>query len=207
MAESEERAKRAHRHEAHDWHTPGYVDEWIAHDLEREDRRRPLLARMMAAAPFPHDAKLRVLDVGCGYGAVTDAVLGAFPNASITLQDFSPVMLDRARKHLAGRAGPIAYVQGDLTDDRWNERVGGPFDLAVSGIAIHNLRDMKAIAAVYRAIHGLLVPGGCFLDSDHFAHAGGTDAHLTALKAAGFDSAEAIYEEGSTGIVRAVRKG
>jgi hypothetical protein len=114
-------------------------------------------------------------------------------------------MLDRARKHLTGRAGPIAYVQGDLTDERWTERVGGPFDLAVSAIAIHNLRDMKAIATVYRAIHGLLVPGGCFLDSDHFARVGGTDAHLAALKGAGFDSVELIYEEASTGIARALR--
>lgn len=206
MTEAQNRAGRAHRHQPHDWHSPDYVDEWIARDVEREIRRRPLLARMMAAAPFPRDAKLRVLDVGGGYGAVTDEVLRAFPNARITLQDFSPVMLDRARKHFARRSDAVTYVQGDLTDQSWSERVGGPFDLAVSGIAIHNLRDLKAITAVYRAVHALLVPGGCFLNCDHFAHAGGNEAHLKALKAAGFYSAELICDEGSTGITCALRK-
>src|SRR5262249_54011671 len=92
----------------------------------------------------------------------------AFPAARITLQDYSQPMIDCARQRLAGRSGHLSYVLGDLLDPSWPEQVGGPFDLAVSAIALHNLRDPAKIFACYRAlpdllqraIHEPLRPGG-----------------------------------------------
>ena len=68
----------------------------------------------------------------------------------------------------------------------WTRSVGGPFDLAVSGIAIHNLHEMPAIGACYEAVRSLLKPGGCFLDYDHFDRVGGVALHQHMLKVAGF---------------------
>lgn len=194
-----------HADDEHDWHSASYVDEWIAKDLEREDRRRPILAKMMALAPFKSDEAIRILDVAGGYGAVSEAALEAFPKAKLTIHDYSGVMLERARKHFAGGPGPIAYMQGDLTDPSWTQRVGGPFDLIVSGIAIHNLDDLKLIANCYRAIHGLLVPGGVFLNCDHFGRAGGIEAHLDALKNVGFVKVSCSWQERHNGISTATR--
>jgi SAM-dependent methyltransferase len=195
-----------HREDDHDWHSASYVDEWIAKDRTRDEKRKPMLAKMMAMAPYKADAAIRILDVAGGYGAVSEAALKAFPNAKVTLQDYSQVMLDRAREHFKGKAATIAYAQGDLTDANWVKAVGGPFDLVVSGIAIHNLEDMKLIADCYRAIHGLLAPGGVFLNCDHFGRADGIDANLAALKKAGFEDVSCPWNERMTGISTATRK-
>jgi ubiquinone/menaquinone biosynthesis C-methylase UbiE len=195
-----------HRDGDHDWHSTQYVDEWIAKDATRDEKRKPMLAKMMAMAPFKADAAIRILDVAGGYGAVSEAALKVFPKARVTIQDYSDVMLERAREHFRGKPGPIAYVQGDLTDPNWVKSVGGPFDIAVSGIAIHNLEDMKLIADCYRAIHGLLVPGGVFLNCDHFGRAEGVEANLDALKKAGFEKVACPWQERMTGISTATRK-
>ena len=71
----------------HDWHSDQYVADWIVHDTARDPERRPRLQEMLAAAPFARDAEFEVLDVGAGYGAVTEEVLEAFPRARITLQE------------------------------------------------------------------------------------------------------------------------
>jgi len=178
----------------HDWHSAEYVAEWIARDVTRDDERRPLLARMLALAPFPTDAALEVLDVGAGYGLVTEEVCRRFPHARVTLQDYSAPMFEQARARLTAHAAKIRYVLADLTDPAWSSRVGGPFDLVVSGLAIHNLRAPAAMSAVYRAIHGVLKPGGLFLDYDLAGLApGGIDAHLQWLEQAGFRHCEAPW--------------
>ena len=69
----------------------------------------------------------------------------------------------------------MRYVIADLCDPAWVDHVAGPFDLIVSAIAIHNLRDLGQIAACYRAIAGLAKPGGVFLDYDLFDRIGGLE--------------------------------
>src|SRR5271165_1156139 len=134
----------------HDWHSRSYVEEWITRDLSREEERRLRLRQMLAAAPFAPEADIAVLDVGGGYGVVTEEVLRDFPRAIVTLQDYSAPMLDQARQRLAADAARVKYALADLRDPAWTTAVGGPFDLAVSAIAIHNLRDLDEIAASYR---------------------------------------------------------
>ena len=64
-------------------------------------------------------------------------------------------------------------------------RVGGPFDLIVSAIAIHNLRDRNAIADCYRGIARLLKPGAVFLDYDLFEQSGGIETNIGWMRDAG----------------------
>lgn len=187
----------------HDWHSAEYVEQWIAKDLGRVDERRPLLAKMLSFAPFPAAATPRVLDIGAGYGAVTDAVLTAYPGATVTLQDYSEEMLDQARRHLSAGSDRLTYVLADLFDPAWKNAAGGPFDLVVSGIALHNLDDLGKITECYRAIRGLLAAGGCFLDCDHFIHIGGVAANMDALRQAGFATAECLWQNEKTAILKA----
>jgi ubiquinone/menaquinone biosynthesis C-methylase UbiE len=203
MAETPIVQKAGHAHGRHDWHSDAYVDDWIRHDRERDDERRPRLKRMVALAPFPHDAAFSVLDVGAGSGVVTEELLGAFPNARVTLQDFSDVMLGHARQRFAHRGDQIRYVRCDLTDPSWSDRVGGPFDLAVSAIAIHNLRDLAIMGECYRGIFRVLKPGGWFLDYDRFERAGGLAAHEKLLQAAGFSQVEWAWEQSPVAILAA----
>lgn len=190
------------RHE-HDWHSQDYVTYWMTKDRGREERRRPLLHRMVSAAPFSADAVIRVLDVGGGYGAVSDRILTAFPRANVTVQDFSQVMLDEARDHLAAHGDRVSYVFGDLRDRLWTEQFEQPFDLVVSAIAIHNLADMPTIASCYREIRAILKPGGYFIDCDHFDHVEDFESHIKAFKKAGYGQVESLWYESPTGIIRA----
>lgn len=187
----------------HDWHSDQYVADWIVHDVARDPERRPRLREMLAAAPFPQDATIEVLDVGAGYGAVTEEVLKRFPRARVTLQDYSLPMLDEARRRLAPHAAQLTYVTADLTDPTWPQTVGGPFDLVVSAIALHNLRDLPKIYACYRALHDLLRPEGRFLDYDLFFV--GTEAHVAELRAAGFASVECSWQDPPRAILIAAR--
>lgn len=200
---SERRGAQAQGRDDHDWHSQDYVSFWIAKDRGREEKRRPLLQRMVAAAPFAKDAALRVLDVGGGYGAVSNHVLATFPRAEVTVQDFSPVMLDEAREHLAAHGDRVRYAFGDLRDRLWTQSFDQPFDLAVSAIAIHNLLDMPTIAACYGEIRDILKPGGYFLDCDHFDHVEDIEAHIKAFKKAGYAQVECLWYESPTGIIRA----
>jgi ubiquinone/menaquinone biosynthesis C-methylase UbiE len=187
----------------HDWHSSEYVSEWITRDATRDRERRPLLQQMLSAAPFPREAALEVLDIGAGYGVVSEEVLQAFPAARITLQDYSQPMLDRARQRLADYSKHLRYVLCDLTDPSWPLQVGGPFDLAVSAIAIHNLRDPTKIYACYRAIRDLLKPGGYFLNCDRFVQ--GVQPHVAALRESGFDRVECSWQEPPRAILIAQR--
>jgi ubiquinone/menaquinone biosynthesis C-methylase UbiE len=187
----------------HDWHSSEYVSEWITRDTTRDGERRPLLQQMLSAAPLPRDAALEVLDVGAGYGVVSEEVLQAFPAARITLQDYSQPMLDRARQRLAHHSDRLHYMLCDLTDPSWPRQVGGPFDLAVSAIAIHNLRDPAKIYACYRAIRDLLKPGGYFLNCDRFVQ--GVQPHVAALRESGFDRVECSWQEPPRAILIAQR--
>ena len=180
----------------HDWHSPSYVDWWIGRDRDRDAVRRQRLRNMLTHAPVAKNAEISVLDIGGGYGVVSEEVLSAFPHARITLQDYSEPMLAEARKRLAASAGRVDFVYADLLDPAWTERVGGPFDIAVSAIAIHNLRDVASIASVYRGIAGLLNPGGAFLDYDLFFESiGGLSHHLDLLRKAGFARVECLWQE------------
>jgi len=181
----------------HDWHSPEYVRDWIAHDEARDPVRRPRLHEMLAAAPFPHDARL------AGFGAVTEELLAVFPNAQVTLQDYSGPMLGEARRRLAARQGQLRFVTCDLTSADWAGEVGGPFDLAVSAIVLHNLRNDPQIFACYRAIRNLLRPGGWFIEEDLFFD--GVEPHLAAMRAAGYATVECRWQDPPRAIVAAGR--
>ena len=106
----------------HDWHSQEYVDHWIDHDVTRDGERRPVLRDMMQQAPFPADAAVEVLDIGAGYGIVSEEALKAFPNARVTLLDYSAPMLERARQRLTAYADRTAFVTADLSRRRRGRR-------------------------------------------------------------------------------------
>jgi hypothetical protein len=86
----------------HDWQSQSYVDEWISRGVQRDGVRRPRLREMLSLASLERDSAVAVLDVGGGYGVVSEEILRAFPQARVTLQDYSQPMLDHARRQLSG---------------------------------------------------------------------------------------------------------
>ena len=185
----------------HDWRSAEYVDHWISHDLTRDDERRPHLQDMMQHTPFPSDAAIETVDIGAGYGVVAEQALMAFPNARVTLLDYSEPMLEHARKRLAQYADRLDWVLADLSTPSWTEGLKGKFDLAVSGLALHNLMGERHFQDMYAETFSVLKPGGAFLDYDLVSFTGGLEQHLEWLRLAGFGSAECPWDGGTPAVL------
>ena len=193
-----------HRHGPeghHDWHSQEYVDHWIDHDLTRDDERRPVLRDMMQHAPFPADAAVEVLDIGAGYGIVSEEALKAFPNARVTLLDYSAPMLEHAGRRLSAYASRIELLKADLSTPDWTDGLRHRFDLAISGLALHNLANERHFQDMYKETFSVLRAGGAFLDYDLVSFTGGLDAHLQWLLDAGFGTATSPWNGGTPAVL------
>ena len=195
----------------HDWQSQAYVDEWIRRDVQQDDQRRPHLRKMFEHVHFAQDKQIDVLDVGGGFGVATEELLRAFPHARVVVMDYSQPMLGHARSRLACYTDQIRYVLADLREHSWTERVGGPFDLVISGWAIHNLADSILVSACYRGIARLLKPGCAFLNYDLVDHVGGTTLHSRLLREAGFVRVRCLWHQAPAAIyvayANAIRQG
>jgi len=111
----------------------------------------------------------RLLDLGCGNGILGRYLLDQFPSAQGVLADFSQPMLAAAREQVGDRPN-AAIVQADFGTPQWVEKVRAyaPFDLVVSGFAIHHQPDDRK-QAIYAEIYDLLSAGGVFLNLEHVA--------------------------------------
>jgi ubiquinone/menaquinone biosynthesis C-methylase UbiE len=120
---------------------------------------------------LPNDGEgLRLLDLCCGTGLSTEALLKAFPKATIVGLDASSGMLDLARTKPEMKAAGVRFVLGDAMDPRpaLNAELGGgsgevdaQFDGVLMAYGIRNMPDADACLAVLRSV---LKPGApiCF---------------------------------------------
>ena len=99
------------------------------------------------------------MDLGCGTGAGTFALLDRFPDAHVTAVDASAEHLQRLRTTACARGVEerVSRVQADLDDAVWPD-LGSP-DLVWASASLHH---MAHPARVLRAVHDLLTPGGLF---------------------------------------------
>jgi tRNA (cmo5U34)-methyltransferase len=111
--------------------------------------------------------EIRVLDLGCGDGVLTEELLarcGEGRTIIPTLVDGSADMLHRAG-HRLGASGTIAYVNASFHEMLSGMTTLGDFDLCMSSHAIHHL-CMEEKIALFRFIFSHLNAGGCFINAD-----------------------------------------
>lgn len=112
------------------------------------------LKRSAARLGLPgHGAGLRLLDVGCGTGLSTRALLETYPEAEIVAVDASAEMLAQAR----AKAWPttVRFVQS-RAEQLAAAGIEGPFDGVLAAYLLRNLPDVDAGVADLR---DLLAPG------------------------------------------------
>ena len=126
-----------------------------------------VMLRLIAARRGPVAS---VADLGCGSGVLARAILARHPQARCTLVDFSEPMLDEARKQLGNHDPSPDFIVADLGTPEWVRAVVSrtPFDVVVSGYAIHHLPDQRK-RELYREIFAVLAPGGMFINVEHVA--------------------------------------
>jgi SAM-dependent methyltransferase len=171
--------KRRHRQ---GWATcyPATVNEPASHsthrqDIEHFDRWAPRYERSLAQALFfrrVHRSVLdaaaqsasrpaRILDIGCGTGALLRQAAHRFPGAQLLGVDPSPEMLKVARR-LNPDGDRMRFVQAHAEDLPFGN---AEFDLVMSTISFHHWADQ---ASGLREAHRLLASGGTFVLADHF---------------------------------------
>jgi ubiquinone/menaquinone biosynthesis C-methylase UbiE len=126
---------------APDWDTP-----------RRIARAEEAAETIAAAIDIP--AGCRAIEVGAGTGLLGLALLPRL--GALVLADTSDGMLAEAeRKIRDGRLGDVRAVHFDLATDA--PPPGAPFDLVLSLLLLHHVRDTHAALA---GMHRLLAPGG-----------------------------------------------
>ncbi|MFJ9655171.1 class I SAM-dependent methyltransferase [Streptomyces microflavus] len=101
----------------------------------------------------------RIVDLGCGTGTGTFALLDRFPEAHITAVDTSAAHLQRLREKACARGaeGRVRTVQADLDATDWPD-LGAP-DLVWASASMHHMAEPDR---ALKAVHDLLAPGGLF---------------------------------------------
>jgi len=141
--------------------------------LDRGWRR--LAAREAALAPGD-----RALDACCGTGDLTFSLLDGCPGCMVTGLDFTPAMVERARrKALArarrGRPAPSAIVVGDLLDLPFEDDA---FAAVTVGWGIRNVPDVpRAFSEMARVTR----PGGRVVCLESTLPAGGAGRRVNDL--------------------------
>jgi ubiquinone/menaquinone biosynthesis C-methylase UbiE len=112
----------------------------------------------LSASRLGAPARPRILDLCCGTGASTEAILATYPDAEVVALDASRGMLAEARRKLSLRG--VELVQGDATDPE-AAGIEGPFDGVLMAYGIRNL--LQRDEALVRVL-SLLAPGSraCF---------------------------------------------
>jgi tRNA (cmo5U34)-methyltransferase len=134
-----------------DWNPDTYLDEMRAEIPGYAELQDAAAEAAAAVAPG------RVLELGTGTGETALRVLARQPGASWVGVDASEAMLRRARERLPDADLRVARLEDPLPT--------GPFDLAVSALAVHHLRA-PAKRDLFGRVAAVLRPGGRFVLAD-----------------------------------------
>jgi SAM-dependent methyltransferase len=165
-------------------------------------RRAEQLNLLIELLPFPADAPVRVLDLGAGYGAVTERILDHYPHASATCVDGSEAMVTEATKRLGRYEDRVRILKADLADRSWfgvlessskpGTEKSTSYDVAVSAIAIHHLTHQRK-RELYREVFHLLDRNGIFLNNDVLATPPALKSRFEALNIAAIQEQERAH--------------
>lgn len=127
----------------------------------REEQAR-LICDLIPAEPDEH---FMGVDIACGEGKLSQAILERYPEAQMTLLDGSEAMLTRAAENLADFAYQIDLRQFDLFFSDWLDELPRRHRVIVSSLALHHLDD-EGKRRLYHRLAEHLASGGALLIAD-----------------------------------------
>lgn len=101
-----------------------------------------------------------VLEIGCGSGAMGEALAASNLEANLTLMDFDPGMVAAARERTAGNPRVAEVRRGDAAHMPFKD---GRFDVVASFLMLHHVIDWEtALCEAARVLR----PGGMLIGYD-----------------------------------------
>ncbi len=151
------------------WADESFIEYWLKRENGRADDAAMRFKIVRGLIPRLPDEPFRYVNIGAGDGPLDEVLLGHFTHAHATLVDGSETMVAGAQERLKRFGDRVSVVRADLSTPDWRQTAGGPFDIAVSTIAIHNLRQPGGrVRDLYAEIFELLATdGGFFLNFDY----------------------------------------
>lgn len=149
--------------------TTGPVNLWTSSEhvndyLQRADQISHRTEGESALLEFLAPGTRRILDLGTGNGRLLAIVRERHPDTEAVAVDFSPAMLDAARKRFANDSR-ISVIEHNMDAPL---PALGKFDAVISSFAIHHLVHERK-RALYAEIYSLLDAGGVFCNLEHVA--------------------------------------
>jgi len=136
--------------------------EFIDHGRFFVPEREEQIAAVLDLIPEPGDGLL--VDLCCGEGLLSAALLERFSKARVLAMDLSPTMLEKARQTCAAHAERFATRPFDLADRSWRS-FPEPVRAFVSSLAVHHL-DGAGKRQLFRDLAAALAPGGALVIAD-----------------------------------------
>ena len=126
--------------------------------------REEQVATLLTLIPFEPKGSFRAVELGCGEGRLSYALLDGFPNASMLALDGEATMRAHASERLK-RFGSRAEVDAfDLASQDWLTQIDSA-DCVLSSLCVHHLSG-KAKQRLFREISRRLSMQGAFLLAD-----------------------------------------
>ncbi|MBV8774348.1 MAG: class I SAM-dependent methyltransferase, partial [Deltaproteobacteria bacterium] len=161
------------------WGNEAKVEYFLANADIIVPRRAEQMKLLVELLPDINGGNISVLDLGAGFGAVTEQILAHYPRAKVTCVDGSEAMVRHAAERMRKYGERVKILKSDLADRSWwrvlkpftpisapTNKVGGDtFDAIVSAIAIHHLSNERK-RELYRELLEVLAPNGIFLNND-----------------------------------------
>lgn len=134
-------------------------------DIVIPGRRDILTIIAKLATDFTSESP-KILDIGCGHGDVTAAILALKPSASLSLVDYSDDMIKMVCERFEHNDN-IEVIKHDLNNGLPERLAAAQFDAVVSCFALHHIEFENRIK-LYKNIRQVLEGGGLFVNGDRF---------------------------------------
>lgn len=139
-----------------------------------------------------------VLDLGSGPGSISQRVLARFPAAQAIAEEIDPVMMAIGRGALGTIDGRLRWVQADLESPDWRAALGEEttrVDAAFAARGIETAEQWRDDLGREAAFAALLAERASRFDGkQRQAPPPGFDAHIAALRDAGFREVGTIWQ-------------
>jgi ubiquinone/menaquinone biosynthesis C-methylase UbiE len=143
-----------------------------------DELERQVGAAIARHRPRAESGPLRVVEIGCGTGFTTAAILAARPGVRIEAVDNEGQMVSQARRNLRAwtRDKAVRILQADALSYLARQPAASA-DAVASMFTLHNL-ERSYRARVLRHIHRVLKPGGIFVNADKYARGARAQAQV-----------------------------